>query len=168
MCRSVDRVVPLCAVAIQKVKSTITYTPNGVNEVINSFGSERAGWVLAAAVERDTTDELLNHKEWASQKELPSEPCNLIAVQDDEHTKIFCHSLIKAVQLKSAVVLWDNGQSGKLSYEDRMAVAKIKANEHNRKITQPTIPTPAQHKPMLTVATPPPPKPKKKVYGMDR
>jgi len=44
---------------------------------------------------------------------------------------MFINKFKEIIRLKNAEKQWDNGQVSTLSVEDRMAIAKIKANEHN-------------------------------------
>ena len=99
---------------------------------IEIYGLERVEYVLAATVLNDKDNKLSDFKEWAEQKDLPNEPDDTTALDDGVNTEVWLSSLIRAVQLKSAVKLWDNGQSHKLSLADRMAVAQLKADERNR------------------------------------
>jgi len=102
------------------------------NDLIKTYGIERVEWVLAITVANSTSEHLSNYKKWASQKELPNEPHNFSAQSGDEIANIFLASLIRAVQLKSAEILWNSGQADNLSYEDKNAVAKIKQDKYDR------------------------------------
>ena len=92
-----------------------------VNAYVRYFGMERVELVVSTALLKVTNAELMS-------------------AIDNFKT---------AVKRKANEILWDSGQSARLSFKDRMAVAQKKTDEHNRK-------------------TPPPQKQKTKSYGMEK
>jgi len=107
--------------------------------LIEKYGKERVEWVLAAAINSDMTNNLSNHKEWASQKKLPNEPHGIYISIHADHMNAFIDGFKDEVQFRDAEVVWDKGQTQTLSFADKMAVATKKSNEHNQ--NKPSTPT---------------------------
>jgi len=148
---------------------------------------ERVKWVLATVIANDTSSRLDSYKDWAEKMEMPNEPIDKSVFEIGEVKRAVYPHFIRAVQIKDAVIRQSRGE--KLSHEDNMAVAKLKADEHNNRNAQPVVHTPVVHrpsppvtqaqqystptttpppKPTPAVETPPPQKPKKKNRGVDR
>jgi len=153
--------------------------------LIEIYGIERVKWVLATVIANDTSGKLDSHNDWAEKMRLPSEPIDKSVFEIGDTKRMVYLTFIRAVQIKDAVIRQSRGE--KLSHEDNMAVAKLKADEHNNRNAQPAAQAPVVHRPSPPVTqarqyptptmTPPPkptpaietlPPPKKKSRGMDR
>jgi hypothetical protein len=158
-----------CADAIRKALPLIM---NGyekaIADVTGDYGFDRIIWVLAYVMAKETQDnatkdtattksklarEFEKHKDWLSVVELPNEPlpeynlnCNAVLstfiTQFQEYRRTFL-----------ARRAWEQEQIRSLSMADRLAVAKEKADEHNRS--------------KATTITTIPNKPKKRSYERD-
>jgi len=151
--------------------------------LIETYGIERVKWVMATVITNDTSDSFAKYKDWAEKMELPNEPIDKSVYDIGDTKRMLYPNLVRAVQTKDAEIR--HGKGEKLSYEDSMAVAKLKADEHNRRneecraqtVVAYTPPQPiqrptqqphqqAQQKPAPVAETPPPQKRKSK--GMSR
>ena len=139
---------------------------------IETYGIERVKWVLATVIANDTSEAFNQYRDWTEKMKLPNEPIDKSVFEIGNFTRTFYPSFVRAVQIKDAEILWDSGQKKKLSHDDTMAVAKLKADEHNNRrvpsvMQSPTVPrtTPTQQQaPQQTQFTPP----KKKVRSQSR
>jgi|GEM_PF-74802 len=178
-----------CAEAIEKAVDVHMKLGSEIDiatRFIETYGIERVKWVIATVIANDTSGKLDSYKDWAEKMELPNEPIDKSVFEIGDTKRMVYPYFIRAVQIKDAVIRQGRGE--KLSHEDNMAVAKLKADEHNNRNTQPVVHTPVVHRPSPPVtqtqqySTPtmtppqkptpavevPPPKPKKKNRGVDR
>ena len=165
-----------CAEAIKSAVGLKMGTNKNEIEVatrlIEEYGIERIKWVLATVITNDTSEVFDKYRDWAGKIELPNEPIDKSVFEIGDFTRTFYPSFVRAVQIKDAEILWDSGQKKKLSHDDVMAVAKLRADEHNKRRVQPVIQLPTVSSPakqqasQQTQFTPPPPK--KKVRSQSR
>jgi len=99
--------------------------------IIETYGIERVKWVLATIIANDTSENFAPHKEWAVKIKLPNEPIDKPVFEIGDGKKKYYPNFIRAVQIKDAEIRYNKGE--KLSHEDNMAVAKLKADAHNKR-----------------------------------
>ena len=137
-----------CVAAIQSaVANTREVSPNkktaiynmevAVNESIALYGAERIGWVLVAVIMGDTFGKFTDHKSWATQAGLPSEPCNIQFNMHEALINGFTARFREEMETKFTTI----NQSRTPSFSEKMANAGREADEHNRDRA-----TPAQRK----------------------
>ena len=115
-----------------------------ISRAVEKFGEERVEWVLAVAVSKTIASEAVTtaqntdtskfseHREWASQQNLPNEPHNISSASVNAHLSGLIKEFKDYVQMQAADIAWQTGQAHTLSFADRMAVAGRKSDEYNQ------------------------------------
>jgi hypothetical protein len=121
---------------------------------IETYGIERVKWVLATVIANDTSEVFNQYRDWAEKIKLPNEPIDKSFFEIGEGKKNHYAKFVRAVQIKDAEMRQNNGE--KISHEDNMAVAKLRADEHNRKEAERKARTVVSYEPPSPRYTPPP------------
>ena len=120
-----------CAEAIQAAK-TIFVSKATIEQLINEYGTERVGWVLAAAVQYDNSNILPHHVNWAAGKKLPNEPPTETVLVCDSSLDVFIGKYQEVMRDIKTRHQQEQAQSKPNSYAAILAKHQQRANEQNQ------------------------------------
>jgi len=150
-----------CAEAIQAAKTIFVFKAT-IEQLVKEHGTERVGWVLAAAVQHDNTNALSHHKNWAAEKKLPNEPPTETILVCDSSLDVFIGKYQEVMSDIKTRHQHEQAQFKQSSYAAILAKHQQRTNVQN----QNRIISPPQPQQKTAQAESPPLK--KKSRGVDR
>jgi hypothetical protein len=110
------------------------------NRLIETYGIERVKWVLATVIANDPSETFDQYRDWSATMKLPNEPIDKSIFNITGGRAKHYPKFIRAVQIKDAEIRQNKGE--KISHENNIAIAKMRADEHNRRNAERMVQTP--------------------------